>query len=76
VRGKPEDPRTLKGFRWLEQREKQGFMKAKSEERHGIMHIINKADYVISNVFTMAKLESDLVGVLESIKESHNAGQK
>lgn len=76
VRGKPEDPRTLKGFKWLEQREKQGFMKARSEERHGIMHIINKADYVISNVSTMAKLEKDMVGVLESIKARHSGASE
>ena len=67
VRGKPEDPKTLEGFKWLEQREKQGFMKAKSEEKHGIMHIIGRADYVISNISTMAKLESDIRDVINTI---------
>lgn len=69
-RGKPEDPKTLKGFRWLETREKRGFMKAKSEEKHGVMHIIKDADYVIANTSTVSKLEKNVVKVIKEIENA------
>ena len=68
LRGKPEDPKTLKMFKWLEGREKKGFMKAKSEERHGVMHIIKQADYVIANTGTVTKLHRDMLKIIKSIE--------
>ncbi len=69
-RGKPEDPKTLKSFRWLETREKRGFMKAKSEEKHGVMHIIKDADYVIANTSTVSKLERNVTKVITEIERA------
>ena len=68
-RGKPEDPKTLKSFRWLETREKRGFMKAKSEEKHGILHVVSAADYVIANTSTIKKLEQNLKGVVKRLRK-------
>ena len=69
ARGKPEDPKDLKDFKWLDTREKRGFMKARSEEKHGVMHIIKGADYVIANTSTVSKLESNISKVVNKIKE-------
>ena len=71
-RGKPEDPKTMKSFKWLEEREKRGFMKAKSEERHGVMHIIKDSDFVIANTSTTSKLERNVAKVLNEIKNLSN----
>ena len=70
-RGKPEDPKTLKSFRWLEQREKRGFMKAKSEEKHGVMNIIKDADYVIANTSTVKKLRTNVTKVIKEIERKN-----
>ncbi len=67
-RGKPEDPKTFKDFKWLNTREKRGFMKAPSEEKHGVMHIIKDADYVIANTATVSRLEENLMKVVKKIK--------
>jgi dephospho-CoA kinase len=67
VRSKPEDPKTIEDFRWLETRERRGFMSDKKEEKHGVMVLIKSADYVISNTSSVGELESDLKGVLEKI---------
>ena len=69
ARGKPEDPKSYKAFKWLDTRERRGFMKAKSEEKHGVMHIINDADYVIANTSTVGKFEDNLDKVVKKIKE-------
>ncbi len=71
ARGKPEDPKDLKGFKWLETREKRGFMKARSEEKHGIMHIIKEADFVIANTSTMANLDSNITKMLKEIERKN-----
>ncbi len=71
-RGKPEDPKTMENFKWLEERSKRGFMKAKSEEKHGIMQIMKDADYVISNTSTVKKLKEPLARVLNGIKKQNN----
>jgi dephospho-CoA kinase len=68
-RHKPEDPETLKAFKWLDTRERRGFMKARSEEKHGVMHIIKDADFVIANTSTIAKLELNLNKIIGKIKE-------
>ena len=73
-RGKPEDPKTLESFKWLETREKRGFMKAKSEEKHGVMHIIKDADYVIANTTTVSDLRKNVSRVIKAIeKDSSHA---
>ena len=59
-RAKPEDPKTLTDFIWLNTREKRGFLSNKREERHGVLVLIKNADYVISNTSTVGKLEADL----------------
>ena len=69
ARGKPEDPKDMKDFMWLDTREKRGFMKARSEERHGIMHIIKDADYVIANTSTVKALEENIGKVVKKVKE-------
>ena len=69
ARGKPEDPKSYKTFKWLDTRERRGFMKAKSEEKHGVMHIINDADYVIANTSTVGKFEDNVEKVVKKIKE-------
>ena len=69
AQGKPEDPKSYKAFKWLDTRERRGFMKAKSEEKHGVMHIINDADYVIANTSTVGKFEDNLDKVVKKIKE-------
>ncbi|MHB1829902.1 MAG: AAA family ATPase [Candidatus Micrarchaeaceae archaeon] len=71
ARGKPEDPKDLKGFKWLETREKRGFMKARSEEKHGIMHIIKEADFVIANTSTLANLDHNLTKLLKEIEKKN-----
>ena len=68
LRDKPEDPKSMKDFKWLENREKRGFMKAKSEEKHGVMHIIEQADYVIANTSTISELHRDMLEVIRSIE--------
>lgn len=68
-RHKPEDPRTMKEFKWLEQREKQGFMAQKSEEKHGIMHVIAKADYIILNNTSIKDLGKNLDMTLAYIRK-------
>jgi dephospho-CoA kinase len=68
ARSKPEDHRTLKWFKWQEQREKQGFMDKKSEEKHGVMRVIDNADYAIANVSTVARFRHDMRKVVSAIK--------
>ena len=67
-RAKPEDPKTLKDFIWLNTREMRGFLSDKKEERHGVMVLIKSADYVISNTSTVGKLESDLKEAIDDAK--------
>lgn len=69
TRGKPEDPKTIKSFKWLDQRERQGFMKEKSEERHGVVHVMEDADYVIANTSTVGKLQGNVAKVIKEIKK-------
>lgn len=68
VRGKPEDPKTLKDFIWLETREKRGFMKDKREEKHGVMVLIKNADYVVSNTSTKSRLRRDITEVINRVE--------
>lgn len=68
LRGKPEDPKSMKDFRWLQNREKRGFMKAKSEEKHGVMQLIKQADYRIANTSTVAKLHKSMLEVVRLIE--------
>ena len=75
VRGKPEDPKTLADFTWLNTREKRGFMSAKSEEKHGVSVVMRQADYAISNTGTTRDLKRNLDNVL-SIISRENAGAK
>lgn len=67
ARGKPEDPKNFKDFEWLNTREKRGFMKAKSEERHGIMHVMKDADYLIYNSGSIKDLEKNMEGLVKRI---------
>ncbi len=74
-RAKPEDPKTLKDFIWLNTREKRGFLSAKKEEKHGVMVLIKSADYVISNTSTVGDLEDDLENAIEGAKKQVPAGK-
>jgi dephospho-CoA kinase len=69
-RAKPEDPRNIKDFRWLENREKRGFLTEKSEEKHGVMVLINDADYVIANTSSVGRLEQDMESLIKKIQAS------
>jgi dephospho-CoA kinase len=71
-RGKPEDPKTLADFRWLNTREKRGFMSAKKEERHGVEVVIRKADYAISNTGTIKDLRRNIETVLSYISKANS----
>ncbi|MCL5008362.1 MAG: AAA family ATPase [Candidatus Marsarchaeota archaeon] len=66
-RMKPEDPKTLEEFMWLEQRNNQGFMADKKEAEHGLPVLIRGADYIIHNSSTLTALEADLEKVLADI---------
>ncbi len=68
IRAKPEDPRNIEDFRWLETREKRGFMSDPREERHGVMVLIKHADYLVSNTSTVGSLENDLKEVINKIE--------
>ncbi len=68
-RAKPEDPKTLDDFKWLETREKRGFMSDKKEEKHGVMILIKDADYVVANTSTVGKLEADIEEVINAIEK-------
>lgn len=67
VRAKPEDPKNIKDFRWLETREKRGFLKDKKEEKHGVLVLMNHADYRIVNNGTKEDLRKHLEQVLAHI---------
>lgn len=68
ARGKPEDAKSFKEFAWIDTREKRGFMKAKSEERHGVMRIIKESDFVISNTSTSNELRKSLKAAVSEIE--------
>lgn len=66
-RAKPEDPKTLADFKWLNTREKRGFLPDKKEERHGVLIVMKKADYAINNNGTKEQLKENLDKVLTKI---------
>lgn len=66
-RAKPEDPKTIDDFKWLETREKRGFLPDKKEEKHGVLVIMKQADYVIDNSGTKEELKLKLDRVLSKI---------
>jgi dephospho-CoA kinase len=72
-RGKPEDPKSLADFRWLDTREKRGFMSAKKEEKHGVAVVMKTADYVISNTGTKKELKRDVGTVIAYLKKEPRA---
>lgn len=67
-RKKPEDPKNIKDFRWLDTREKRGFLSDKKEEKHGVLVIMKEADYTIQNTGSVADLRSKLERVLLKIE--------
>ncbi len=67
VRGKPEDPKNLADFKWLNTREKRGFLPDKKEEKHGILVVMRQADYIISNDGTIPQLKKKLDTVLAKV---------
>lgn len=67
VRAKPEDPKNLSDFKWLETREKRGFLPDKKEEKHGVMVVMSRADYTINNNGTKVELKRSLDKVLSKI---------
>lgn len=69
-RGKPEDPKSLADFRWLNTREKRGFLTDKKEEKHGVIVLMNKADYILINKGTKEDLKSELMELLVKIGTS------
>ncbi len=69
IRAKPEDPKTLSDFRWLETREKRGFLPDKKEERHGVLVVMKQARYTIDNSGTVEELRKSLYSVLSKIEK-------
>ncbi len=69
IRAKPEDPKTLGDFKWLETREKRGFLPDKKEEKHGVLVIMKKADYYLDNSGTTKQLKAKLDLVLSKIDQ-------
>jgi len=67
-RAKPEDPKSLSEFRWLETRTKRGFMADKKEEKYGMMAVIKRADYSVTNTGTLAQLDRKLGRILDEIE--------
>ena len=68
ARAKPEDPKVLEDLKWLDTRERRGFMKEKSEEKHGVMKVMEGADFVIANTSTVQKLEQNLKKAVKEIE--------
>ncbi len=66
-RAKPEDPKNITDFRWLNTREKRGFLPDKKEEKHGVVVVMDQADYVITNNGTKGDLKKKLDKVLSRI---------
>ncbi len=66
-RGKPEDPKTMEEFMWLEARNNQGFMADKKEAEHGLLVLVKNADYTIHNTGKMEKLGEELDKALSKI---------
>ena len=66
-RGKPEDPKTKADFKWLDTREKRGFLKDKKEEKHGVLVLMKHADYTVENTGTKTELKKNLDKALSSI---------
>ncbi len=69
-RAKPEDPKNMTDFRWLNTREKRGFLPDKKEEKHGVVVVMGKADYIITNNGTKAALRKKLDSVLSKIDKN------
>lgn len=79
IRHKPEDPRSLADFKWLEVREKRGFLTGKKEEKHGVMILIHEADYHLHNTGTKTDLKRNLDNLISHIKSKddwQNVSQK
>ncbi len=72
IRAKPEDPKTLKDFIWLNTREKRGFLSDKKEEKQGVVVLIKAADYIISNTSTVGRLESALETAIDDARRKAN----
>ena len=66
-RNKPEDPKTVEAFKEHENWERRGFLPDKSEEKYGVMRLINDADYIIRNVGTENDLREKIEKVLLKI---------
>ncbi len=69
-RGKPEDPKTMADFMWLERRNRRGFMSDKKEEKHGLTVLIKNADYVVRNTGTEAVFRANLDKALAKARET------
>lgn len=67
-RGKPEDPKNLADFKWLNTREKRGFLTEKKEEKHGVVVLMKKADYTLNNTGTKEDLKNNLLELLVKIE--------
>lgn len=67
-RRKVEDARTLKQFRWIENRENKGYMKNSKEARYGLKKVVEKADYVIANTGTKKALSAAISQTMAEIR--------
>lgn len=69
ARNKPEDPKTVEDFRWLEARNRRGFMADKGEEKFGLATVMKQADYRVSNTGTLEALRDKLSRVIKKISK-------
>jgi len=67
-RRKVEDARTIKQFRWIENRENKGYMKNSKEAKYGLKKVVKMADYVIANTGTMKDLGAAISQTMAEIE--------
>ncbi len=67
-RAKPEDPKTIEEFRWLETRIKRGYMSDKKEEQYGLGAVMKLADYTVLNTGTIDELRVKINRILSKIR--------
>ncbi len=72
-RNKPDDPKTLKEFRDIEQKEINGFSERK-DEAHGIKRLMDHSDFVIFNTGTLRDLEKSIRELIEFLEDLEKNG--
>jgi dephospho-CoA kinase len=69
-RGKKEDPKNRKEFRWIAKREMLGFSTNLKEVKYGLKKVMQSADYVLLNTGSLVDLKKNLDVILKTINMS------